>query len=128
MFNTTVLAPRTEHRHEHVHVTQVDPSVEKGARFLNEVQAEAEKRITKAVLVDVPSIDAWLVTYKAEQSFETFGSQHRMAFKINGKEFNLRVDLDSETGRADAVRQLAEQMTREILGQIQPHVLMGAVK
>lgn len=123
MFDTYLTAPREITRHTHVNM--VDPSVEKGARFLDEVQKEAESRITKLVLADVPTIDAKLVLYEAERSFETMAVNQHVAFKINGKEFDIRVKGDGALGERpeDIIRRLADALTKEILRQINPSLL-----
>ena len=119
MFNKTVLAFDGP-THHHTHIEMVDPSVEKGARFLNEVQQEAEKRIVKHLLADVPSIGAKLVLYDISRSFETEATHHRMAFKINGHEFDMKLDSDPYDNTAPAIEQLAAALTHEILRQIAP--------
>lgn len=120
MFNTTVLSvPRpVEH---HTHIDMVDPSVEKGARFLNDVQKEAEARLVNAVLVDVPSIAAQLVTFDSQTSFESGVVHHHAAFKINGQNFTVRFESGDVQDRApDLAKAIIDELALAIAKQINP--------
>ncbi len=108
--------------HNHTHIEMVDPSIEKGARFLDEVQEKAAARITNAMLVDIPSIDAKLISYDVERLMESDTTEQRIAFKVNGREFDLRVP--SDRGEEPAIKALVEQVTMAILKQIPPSTLI----
>ena len=122
MFNKTILAimPRQPAEQHNTYVNMVDPSIEKGARFLDEVQEKAAERITHAMLVDAPAIEAKLVTYDLSRSFESGSFEHHMAFTINGRQFDLRLSTSEDT---DIAKALAEKLTQAILVQIAPSTL-----
>lgn len=126
MFNRTVLAfgGGTTHEH-HTHVEMVDPSIEKGARFLDEVQTKAAERITETLLVDVPGIEAQLVRYDLSRSFDTGALEHRVAFRVNGKPFDFHLSTDQD---AEAVKLLIEKITDTLLRQIAPSTIMQLTK
>ena len=106
--------------HNHTHIEMVDPSVEKGARFLDEVQEKAAARITNAILVDVPSINARLVTYDLSRSFESDSLEHRLVFTVNDKPFTLNMRTQENE---DLLKALVDKITNELLRQIAPSTL-----
>ncbi len=101
--------------HNHTHIEMADPSIEKGARFLDETQAKAAERITNAILVDVPSIAARLVTYDLQRIMESGNLDHHIAFTINGKPFNIRLSTSEDE---DIFKTLADKLTHELLTQL----------
>jgi len=125
MFDRTVLAfGGPTHEHHHTHVEMVDPSIEKGARFLDEVQREAEKRVTDAVLLGVPSIDAKLVSYRMDRDFRTGTDLHIVAFKINGRVFKETFAKDEYSEEA-VMDFLLRSLSLTLLEQMAP-TLTGA--
>lgn len=93
MFNRTLLAVGGD-SHHHTHVEMVDPSVEKAARFLDETVKEAHKRVVSAMLIDVPAIGVQVVRYEAEISHSDGQRHHRIAFTLNGRQFDVGVSHD----------------------------------
>lgn len=113
MFNTTILAPRQVH--EHIHIEIVDPSIEKAARFLDETQAEAHKRLVEALLLSVPGIDVHAVQYEMAVSSATLKRRHHISFRLNGKTFDIGLDSEEYDNLETVVGKIAETIAREIL-------------
>lgn len=105
---TVWIAPAGGATHHHTHVEMVDPSIEKGARFLSEVQAEAAKRVVSTVLVDVPSIDAKLVLFEQEVEVASGDLLQLVTFKINGHEIAERIRVDRATTKRAASVEIIE--------------------
>ena len=103
----------------HVNVTMVDPCVEKGARFLKEVQDKAAGNIVEALLVDVPGIDAQVVKYQASLDNAANVIRQRCAFRINGHVFDVRTETyDDDGSRAEMVKALADAIAKEITKRV----------
>lgn len=118
MFDRTVLAfGGPTHEHHHTHIEMVDPSIEKGARFLDEVQAKAQQRITEAVLVGVPGIEITAARYDYCMEQMTGTGRHRLAFRINGKPYDVPVSTAERDDPQTIVRKLAEAVAAEIVRQ-----------
>ncbi len=122
MFDKILLTTPRASEH-HTHVTMVDPSVEKGARFLNDVQREAEKRILNVLVQEVPAISAKLVHYDVETNLAEGKTMHFVAFTINGHEHKVRLTGPDGQRAQEALNAVSERLTEEILRQMSPTTL-----
>lgn len=114
MFDKTVVALGQRGETHHHHTTVVDPSVEKAARFLDEVQEKALSRIVGAWLVELPAVNVQAIRYDLAADFVTPSLRHRVAFKIGGK----TVDFAMKTGEGDDPEAIAKGVVDKIAEQI----------
>lgn len=115
MFGPKVVVVGGKTEHHHTHVEMVDPSIEKGARFLDEVQAKAHERIVHAMLLECPDIGVTVVKYEVERAFHTMDTRHRIAFTINGHEFDLGLEHGDWEKPERIIEIVAEKIGRVIL-------------
>lgn len=107
-------------QHHHTHVEMVDPSIEKGARFLDEVQREAEKRILSAAALEVPSIEAKLMHYEVQSDLASGNILHQFVARINGRPVKATLShSDMALRGTDAVltwlvTEIAKEVTRQL--------------
>ncbi len=126
MFDKTIVHVPRQPASVVQHVQMVDPSIERGARFLDEVQQRAQARITEAMLIDVPGINVQLVGYSASRNMADLSDRHAIAFKINGQTVSIDVD-HSDWERPEAIIKLvtdkiAETVLKQVLQASQPLV------
>lgn len=114
MFGSRVVINAPEH-HEHTHVQMVDPSVEKGARFLDETLREAHKRVVSSMLVEVPEIGIRVVRYELDRVMATDQRRHRICFTLNGREIDVGLDRDDWEDMRCIVAIVAEHIAAEVM-------------
>jgi hypothetical protein len=120
MFDRHIIAlPGRSETHHHTHVQMVDPSIEKGARFLNEVEKEAHARVVSALLLEVPGINVAAVKYECDLEPMMGRMRHRLAFKLNDQP----IDLDLTTEDYDT----PEAVVRKIMDHIAVELIKRAV-
>lgn len=106
---------KTEHHHTTIEQKLVDPSIEKGARFLDEVQAKAHERIVHAMLLECPDIGVTVVKYEVERIMASMDTRHRIAFTINGREFDLSLNHEDWEKPERIVEIVVEKIAGAIL-------------
>lgn len=129
MFDTTILAPRTVH--EHRHIKMVDPSVEKGARFLADTEREAQKRITAAFVAEIGDTGIQVVAYDVAINNINGVQQHRLAFKLNGTTYDVPVDIpmwQAPDAMTKIAKVVAEKISAEIISAIAPTLVNSALR
>jgi hypothetical protein len=97
-----------------INVQMVDPSIEKGARFLDEVQEKAHERIVSAMLLEVPAIGIHAVAYECARSVADQKMRHRLAFIINGQQFDLDVSHEEFERPEAMVKLIVDTIATEI--------------
>lgn len=115
MFGPKVVVVGGKTEHHHTNVQMVDPSIEKGARFLDEVQAKAHERIVHAMLLECPDIGVTVVKYEVERVFQNMTARHRIAFTINGREFDLSLNHEDWEKPERIVEIVVEKIAGAIL-------------
>lgn len=110
--------------HHTTRVEMVDPSVEKGARFLKEVQTKAEELLVSRQLIGTTAFEANLVRYEMWRDISRLCKDTYVAFTVNGRQFNERVSTpegfhNSGTSEAEQIfHQIATAITAQIMEQV----------
>ncbi|HTJ59497.1 MAG TPA: hypothetical protein VL418_18330 [Devosiaceae bacterium] len=128
MFNNYAAAARPQHHH----MTQIDRSVEKGARLLAETQQKANEPIAQAFVADLPGLGARLVLYSEELAWNTGLVHHRVAFSVNDKPFDVILETNSQPDwitTADARQAAARAVLEKVSGAVWDQIIQtGALR
>lgn len=117
-----IYAPQTTHHTTRVEM--VDPSVEKGARFLNEVQTKAGELLVSRQLIGTTEFDANLVRFEMWRDVSRLCKDTYIAFKVNGREYSHRMSTPegwhgNPTGEAEEMfHQIATAITAKIMEEV----------
>lgn len=104
--------------HNH-HITQlVDPSVQKGARFLREVEQEAEKTITNRVLMGAEGFTANVARFEQHRDNHCMQLVHYIAFEINGRQFKEVLKTNDMDRPMEAATIIANALSAAIMTEI----------
>lgn len=112
----------------HTSVTQQPHDAADAARLYGELEGKAEAKVKSVVHHQLESIRAEFVTLHAHRSVLDFKDHFHVAFKVNGKGMEARVEIDEMEKRNDrpgellAYRKIAEGITETILQQLAPHL------
>lgn len=116
-----VVPPGQQTHNHHVTVNLPEATPEKAAALLDGLRKEAAEHVRNAVLVDVPGIDCKVVTYDLCRNDWELAYEHRVAFTINGKPYDIALrHSDDRTGGKEVVDEVCLAIARAIMGKVIP--------
>lgn len=121
MFNRSALYFGGDtHRHHHTHVEMVDPSVEKGARFLNEIEEKAADRVLQTMLVGTKGFDSQFIMFEKARNIATMSTETFVAFSVNGRLYQERISTPDAWGarQEEAVTEAFHNIATAITAQL----------
>jgi len=107
-------APQKHYHTENVTITEKRAPTDESIRLAKDYEERIWKDVTRATVEDIKGIDAQFVA--AELLYHDM-SKHIM-FKINGRPCRVRYEPRFSGDSHSVMRDIAEKITAEILGQI----------
>lgn len=123
MFNRSILNAIDASRETHHHTTiqMVDPSVEKGARFLNEIEEKAADRIIQTMLVGTEGFKARFVLFEQHRMIHTMSTETFVAFEVNGQRYQERINtpepwgVNAHEAQREVLHHIATALTAQLM-------------
>lgn len=116
-----VVPPGRQTHNHHVTVNMPETTPEKAAELLDGLRKEAATYVKNAVLVDVPGIDCKVVTYDLCRNDWELAYEHRVAFTLNGKPYDLALrHSEDRHGGKNVAEEVCLAIARAIMGQAIP--------
>lgn len=123
MFNRSMLAAVDARHttHNHTTVQLVDPSVEKGARFLNEIEEKAADRIVQTMLVGTDGFKARFVLFEQARNIASMSTETFVAFEVNGQRYQERITtpkpwgVNAHEAQREVLHHIATALTAQLM-------------
>jgi hypothetical protein len=120
MFDRTFVGGRTTHHHHHMTINQQPNDAADAARLYGELQDKASDSITEVIGHQIADTKVEFVTLDTARDVLHFKDHVRVIFKINGKTFDTRVEIDdpiklNEPRERVAYRAVAEGIANTLM-------------
>lgn len=111
--------------HTHVKIEQQPHDAVDAARLYGDLVKKAREEVHHMIAGELPGIDARFTTFEAFRRWDSFSDALHAAFKINGREMVIKIDLPegslthSKRDHGEAVyKAISEALAAEILKQM----------
>jgi hypothetical protein len=100
------------------------------ARLYGELLEKARAEVINAMVQEIPSIDAKLVTFAMQRDHESFNDIIGIVFNVNGHAFKetIKIDIDQARVARTVIEKISEAIAGAVLRQMERDLIKAGMR